>query len=81
MKIIGRFFVCIWAIIFFVLATCGGFILFPIIRYILIGQFDDPMDVVTEVYIIVKNRIEGFFDKLHKIFRISHINLNEEFWK
>ena len=49
MKAIGRFFVCIWAIIFFVLAMCGGFILFPIIRYIFIGQFDDPMEVILDI--------------------------------
>lgn len=82
MKAIGRFFVCIWAIIFFVLAMCGGFILFPIIRYyIFIGQFDDPMEVILDIWCKGKELIENFFDNMHKVFHISHINLNGGFWK
>ena len=81
MKVIGRFFVCIWTIIFFVLAMCGGFILFPIIRYIFIGQFDDPMEVNSDIWYKGKELIENFFNNMHKVFHISHINLNGGFWK
>lgn len=74
MKAIGRIFILIWLIVFIILSLLGGFILFPIIRYIIYGDIDDPMYVLVEIYFSGKDIIEAFFDH-------SNINLNNKFWK
>ncbi len=74
MKIICRIFICIWTLIYTLSVVLGGFIIYPIIKYIIYGEFDDPMDVATEVYIIVKNGIEDFFDNMK-------FKCNDKFWK
>lgn len=79
MKAIGRLFIVIWTISYIALGLCGGFILFPLLVYIFTGRCDDPLDTMFNIFDIGKDKIENFFDKMHNIFHISHINFNGGF--
>lgn len=81
MKAIGRFFIVIWTIVFTLLGFLGGFILFPLLIYVFTGRCDDLLETMFNIWDIGKDGIENFFNNMHKVFHISHINLNGEFWK
>lgn len=81
MKALGRFFIVIWTIIYTALGFLGGFILFPLLTYVFTGRCDDPMETMFNIWDIGKDGIENFFDNIHKVFHISHINFNGGFWK
>ena len=63
MKALGRLVIVIWTIIYIVLVSCGGFILFPLLSYIFTG--DDPMESLGNIWEIGKDGIEDFFDNIN----------------
>lgn len=60
MDIICRFFIVIWTIIFVCLMMCGGFVLFPILRYIFIGEIGN--EPFYDLWKYGKDHIEKFFN-------------------
>lgn len=77
MKVLSRFFIVIWTIVYAILAFCGGFILFPLLAYIFTGNCDDPMLTIANIWEGGKNMIERFFDSLSNI----KCKRNDKFWK
>jgi len=75
MGIIKRFFIVIWVIVFIALSFGGGFVVFPIIRYIATGKLDDPVEASFNVCDKGIEMIESFFNGI----KIG--NYNEKFWK
>lgn len=83
MGILERFCKFIWLIVFICLCFCGGFLIFPIIGYIVFNfSFDKygPDDMFIGIFDKVKYTIENIFNQLRKI-NILNIKLNGEFWK
>ena len=75
MKIIGRIFICIWALIYTLSVCLGGFIIYPIINYIIYGEFDDMSEVTYKIFECGKYLIEDFFDN------IKFNKYDGKFWK
>ena len=75
MKIIGRIFICIWTVIYTLSVVLGGFIIYPIINYIIYGELDDMFEVSLNIFERGKYLIEDFFDN------IKFNKCNDKFWK
>ena len=78
MNVIKRFLIVIWTIVFVCSIFCGGFILYPILRYIFCGELDDIDDTCVDIYDYVKDGIEKVFDGLSNI---KNYKSNGQFWK
>lgn len=74
MKIIGRIFICVWTLIYTLSVVLGGFFIYPIINYIIYGEFDDMVEVTYKIFERGKYLIEDFFD-------IIKFKCNDKFWK
>ena len=59
MDIICRLVIVIWTIIFTILLVAGGFILFPVLRYIFVGEIGDTP--WYDFWEYGKDKIEKFF--------------------